>query len=306
MVTAPSAMSLRNRRPGRFARPAFFLAPLVGDLHGNRSRLLGGNTSSTALVFSSTTSDSIPSSSGSCAFRRSSTYASVASAALRCRPLLEVASHYFDTRQEEPEQTLAHALSLRLDHLVRMKQVHRADVFVAHGKPETQPQADIAVTDDSSIAVSVRTADCIPVLAADRRTGAVAAVHAGWKGTAAGAAMVAVRALTSKYGARPDDIIAAVGPGIGPCHYEVGPELAEHFSAHPDAPAWFTRDTTLRLDLWRATRDQLTRAGVPPQQIHVCALCTFEHPAFFHSYRRDGNSAGRLVAAIRSGPGRTP
>jgi YfiH family protein len=227
-------------------------------------------------------------------------------AALRCRPLAAVAPHYFSTRQDAPEATLADALDVELDALVRMHQVHRADVFVAKGKPSSNPEADIAVTDDPSLALSVRVADCVPVLLADRRTRAVAAIHAGWKGTAAGAVIVAVESLTSMYGTVPGDIVAAVGPSIGPCCYEVEPELAGRFSGHADASTWFTRDPKPHLDLWRATRDQLARAGVRPEHTHVAALCTFDHPALFHSYRRDGTSAGRLVAAIRSGPGRMP
>ena len=224
--------------------------------------------------------------------------------ALRCRPLARVASHYFSTRVDAPEATLAGALGVELQALVRMQQVHAADVFVANGIPPAKPEADIAVTDDPAIALSVRTADCVPILLADRRSGAVAAVHAGWKGTAAGAAPVAVRSLASTYGTRPADVVAAVGPSIGPCCYEVGPELASHFSSHPDSHAWFSNDARPHLDLWRATRDQLARAGIPEGQIHVCALCTFDHPALFHSYRRDSHNAGRLVAAIRSGPDR--
>lgn len=226
--------------------------------------------------------------------------------ALRCQPLIEAAPHYFSTRQEAPERALAEALGVDLQDLVRMKQVHCADVFVATGRPPSAPTADIAVTDDPAIALSVRTADCVPILLADRRSGAVAAVHAGWKGTAAGAAIAAVESLTSEYGARPEDVIAAVGPSIGPCCYEVGPELPAHFVSHADSAAWFTNAAKPHLDLWRATRDQLARAGVPPQQIHVCELCTFDHPPLFHSYRRDGTRAGRLVAAIRSVRGKTP
>lgn len=238
-------------------------------------------------------------------------------AALRCRPLAGEARHCFTTRELElegarpgPSQNwgrLAASLGVELDSLVRMRQVHCADVFEAPPtRADAWPEADIAVTDDHSVAVSVRTADCVPILLVDRRTGAVAAVHAGWKGTAAGAVMVAVQSLTSRYGARPSDVIAAVGPSIGPCCYEVGPELAGHFSSHADAPGWFSSGPKPHLDLWRATRDQLVRAGVPTGQIHVCALCTFDHPALFHSYRRDGTNAGRLVAAIRSGTGRRP
>ncbi|MEO5740759.1 MAG: peptidoglycan editing factor PgeF [Vicinamibacterales bacterium] len=242
-------------------------------------------------------------------------------AALRCRPLETVARHSFSTRDlalggagaDDPEswKNLAHALGVEVDSLARLRQVHCAGVFEAKQRLVSSafpdwPEADIAVTDDPAIALSVKAADCVPILLADRRSGAIAAVHAGWKGTAEGAAMVAVRALTSRYDTKPEDIVAAAGPCIGPCCYEVGPDLASHFSSHPEAPNWFTRDAKPHLDLWRATREQLARAGVPGRQIHVCELCTFDHPALFHSYRRDGRNAGRLVAAIRSAPGRTP
>jgi len=243
--------------------------------------------------------------------------------ALRCRPLAGVARHCFSTRDLVLEDVradaaaswpgLASTLGVELGSLVRIRQVHCADVYEPRSAGagsmfrayEDCPEADIAVTDNPSVALSVRAADCVPIVLADRRTGAVAAIHAGWKGTAAGAAIVAVQALTSRYGTNPDDVIAAVGPSIGPCCYEVGSELRGHFSSHADASAWFTTDPKPRLDLWRATRDQLARAGVPQDQTHVSELCTFDHPAQFHSYRRDGKNAGRLVAAIRSGPGRT-
>jgi polyphenol oxidase len=227
-------------------------------------------------------------------------------AALRCRALTDMA-HCFSTRELTLETMMAQGLGVEPDALARMRQVHCTDVFVAEKKgKQPWPEADIAVTDDPSTAVCVRTADCVPILLADRRTGAVAAIHAGWKGTSAGAAIVAVKALISRYGTNAADVIAAVGPSIGPCCYEVGADLAAHFSSHPEASTWFTDDAKPHLDLWRASRDQLARAGVPPRQIHVCALCTFDHPTLFHSYRRDGKTAGRLLSAIRSAPGRTP
>jgi YfiH family protein len=243
-------------------------------------------------------------------------------AALRCRPLADVACHCFSTRQlalegvhdENPASwnDLAHALGTELESLVRLRQVHCAGVYVADrgGLRATDfsnwPEADIAVSDDPSAALSVRAADCVPILLADRRGGAVAAIHAGWKGTAAGAVIVAVQSLALRFGTAPADVIAAVGPSIGPCCYEVGPDLRPYFSSHPGAATWFTGDARPHLDLWRATRDQLASAGVPAAQIHVCELCTFDYPALFHSYRRDGKNAGRLVAAIRSGRGTTP
>jgi YfiH family protein len=253
-------------------------------------------------------------------------------AALRCRPLSEVARHCFTTtelklagvrslgaRQEwaapSPDEDswdqLARALGVELDELIRLRQVHGATVFDARNKMtaaaafDEWPEADITMTANPTLAVSVRAADCVPILLADRRSGAVAAVHAGWKGTAAGAARVAVHVLAERYSTDPVDIVAAVGPSIGPCCYEVGRELVPHFNGHDDHAQWFSGDTKLRLNLWRATRDQLMRAGIPGAQIHVCDLCTHDHPSLFPSYRRDGTRAGRLVAAIRSGRGTT-
>ena len=244
--------------------------------------------------------------------------------ALRCHPLASIARHCFSTKELSLEGVradsspgwgaLANALGVEAGALVRMRQVHCADVYEpqhsAVAAPfEGWPEADIAVSNDRSVALSVRAADCVPILLGDRRSGAVAAVHAGWKGTAAGAAIVAVRSLASRYQTRPEDVIAAVGPCIGPCCYEVGPELIGHFAAHPGSREWFSDGSAgarPRLDLWRATRDQLASTGVPLTQIHVSALCTFDHPAVFHSYRRDGAGAGRLVAAIRSAPGTMP
>ncbi|HKY23429.1 MAG TPA: peptidoglycan editing factor PgeF [Vicinamibacterales bacterium] len=240
-------------------------------------------------------------------------------AALRCTPLAAIAPHLFSTRALTIDGThaddgagweaLARAFGVEREGLVRLRQVHGAGIFEAQEilscASSEWPEADVAITGDPALALTVRAADCVPILLADRCTGAVAAVHAGWKGTAAGAVQAAVRELESKHGSDPRDVVAAVGPSIGPCCYEVGDELARQFTAHPDAPRWFSSDRKPRLDLWRATYDQLERAGLPTKQIHVCALCTFDHPALFHSYRRDGAAAGRLVAAIRSAPGKT-
>jgi YfiH family protein len=241
-------------------------------------------------------------------------------AALRCDPLFQVARHCFTSTELKLEGAkgdggwaqLARSLGVEIDALVRLRQVHGVDVFEVEKKAEWNPafdkwpQADIAVTANPSMALSVRAADCVPILLADRRSGAVAAVHAGWRGTAAGAAIVAVRALAGRFDTKPGDVIAAVGPSIGPCCYQVGLELIPRFDDHA-AGHWFShaRDAKPHLNLWRATRDQLAGAGVPDTQIYVCELCTSDHPSLLPSYRRDGQRAGRLVAAIRSGPGRT-
>jgi YfiH family protein len=241
-------------------------------------------------------------------------------AALRCPPLAKIARHCFSTRQltipgahgdDAPSWILlggALDLDPKIGSIVRLRQVHRIGIFdassatMARERDKDWPQADIAISRDPALAVTVRAADCVPVLLADGETGAVSAIHAGWRGTAAGAVLAAVRALTTSFGTQPRHLVAAVGPSIGPCCYTVGEELLEKFTPHPDASRWFSRAGGLRLDLWRATRDQLERAGVPRENVHVSGLCTFDHPDLFHSYRRDGSDAGRLVAAIRANP----
>jgi YfiH family protein len=186
------------------------------------------------------------------------------------------------------------------DKIVRLRQVHGVDVFEAPPCADW-PEADIVNSADSSLVLTVRVADCVPVLLADTATGAVSAIHAGWRGTAAGAILAAMNAMKTRFGSEPRHIIAAIGPSIGPCCYTVGEEIIPHFSSHPDAQRWFDRARGLRLNLWQASRDQLQRAGVLSENIHVSELCTFDHPDAFHSYRRDGKNAGRLVAAIRAG-----
>jgi YfiH family protein len=237
---------------------------------------------------------------------------------LRCTALSNAARHCFTTLQPElvgaARETaehlaaLAHALKLedaKSEQIVRLRQVHGAGVFEASSETTAKatyaewPIADITVSRDPSLVLTVRAADCVPVLLADRATGAVSAIHAGWRGTAAGAVLAAVRTLSEKFGTTPANIIAAVGPSIGPCCYTVGEELMQKFWSHPDAPRWFNRRGELRLDLWQATRDQLERAGLAPRNIHVSQLCTFDHPGVFPSYRRDREAAGRLTAAIR-------
>jgi YfiH family protein len=157
---------------------------------------------------------------------------------------------------------------------------------------------------DPSRAVSVRVADCVPLLVADPRTGLVAAVHAGWRGTAARVASAAVRALATRGGSAAD-LIVAIGPSIGPCCYDVGEALIDAFreAGHPaDAVArWFSRPNgRLVLDLWTANTDQLAAAGVNRGRIHAARLCTACRLDLFYSFRKEGARAGRLAAVIRA------
>ncbi len=249
--------------------------------------------------------------------------------ALRSRALGEVADHFFTTRQlrlrgeteAEDWRRVAAAIGVTPPRLLRLTQVHGCAVFLhrAGGPPHEPsgrtpgpapaevewPEADILATDDPSVALAVQVADCVPLLLADRQTGAVAAVHAGWRGTAAGAAPAAVTALVREFGARPDRLVAAQGPSIGPCCYTVGEELVDAFRAGGFARSvdrWFVRDDAggLKLDVWAANRDQLVSSGVPAAAIHAADLCTSSRPDLFASYRRDGSGTGRIAAVIRS------
>ena len=241
-----------------------------------------------------------------------------AGSALVCRPLERVARHLFTSRpwslgSEVGAQTesawsdVASAVEIPLDRLLRARQVHGAAVLTHRvSRPlAAGRQADIIAGDDPWSALAIQTADCVPLLIGDSRTGAVAAVHAGWRGTALRVAAVAVEALVSEFGSRPSDLVAAVGPSIGPCCYQVGRDVHDRFLGagvtERDRLRWFsTEGDRFVLDLWTATRDQLESAGVARGRIHAANLCTATHRDVFCSYRRDGARAGRLAAVIRT------
>jgi YfiH family protein len=233
--------------------------------------------------------------------------------ALQCPAL--PAPHLFTTRDVELREdraewdAVAASLGITRDRLLLIRQVHGTEVAVArrgHTDEWTRPQADIIVSDDPAVAIGVRVADCTPVLLVDRRTGAVGAAHAGWRGAARGAAAAAVRALQHTFGTAPSDLVAAIGPCLGACCGEVGPEVVEAFRAgQPDSPSresWFHpgRGDRFFLDLAKANRDQLTQAGIRPAAIFESGLCTKSHHDRLHSYRAARDKAGRLLGAIRS------
>lgn len=234
---------------------------------------------------------------------------------LPCTALEPVAHHGFTSRQlqlrpNDPAQpawaSTAASVGCAVSQLARIRQVHGAAVRVVRTADleAPVPEADAVVTNVPGVAVAVVAADCVPVLLADPATGAVAAVHAGWRGTAANAVGEAVATLTREYGTRPPDLVAAIGPSIGACCYEVGEDLLAAFAAaghsSVDLAEWFARDRAgrLRLDLWLANTDLLGRAGVPRARVHVAGLCTKTHVDVLESFRVDGERAGRMAAII--------
>jgi YfiH family protein len=240
-------------------------------------------------------------------------------AALRCAPLGTLAPHLFTTRQLElssVDHVRALAAAVGAREVAMVTQVHGREVVVVRkggAVAQPRPEADAIVSDAPDVAIAIRVADCVPLLMADRRRGVVAAVHAGWRGTAARAAVAGVEALTREFGTRPTDLMVAIGPSIGPCCYEVGSDLVDAFAAAGHEryliDRWFLspppergsqQRQALTLDVARANIDQLILAGVPEGQIYASGLCTAMHLEVLTSYRKEKDKAGRLLGVIRA------
>lgn len=194
------------------------------------------------------------------------------------------------------------------------RQVHGAVIRRVRAGDEraeiARHEADGLCSDAPGVVLGVFVADCVPALIADARTGACAAVHAGWRGTVAGILPAAVRALSAEFGARPGDLQIALGPAIGPCCFEVGLEVvAAVEAAIPDARAREIVRPSPRgladkahVDLHAANRLLLEREGVDPEAIVSIAGCTHCDRARFFSFRRDGASTGQQMGLIGCRP----
>jgi YfiH family protein len=240
-------------------------------------------------------------------------------AALRCVALGTIAPHLFTTRQlslASPGDADRLAAAVGARSVAMATQVHGRTVVVLRdgdAAPAVAPEADAFVSNSRDVAVAIRVADCVPLLMADRTRGVVAAVHAGWRGTAARASVAALEALEREFGTKPADVVAAIGPSIGACCYEVGTELVDAFAAAgherylidrwflAPAPERGSRERPkLRFDVAGANRDQLLLAGVPEEQVHSSGLCTAMHLDVLTSYRAEKDQAVRLAGVIRA------
>ena len=241
--------------------------------------------------------------------------------ALTCRSLSPLARHLFSSRDLELAaldgwMALAAAVGVAAGRVLRLKQVHGTRVVViskgTRHEPGTTPEGDALISDDPSVALAVRAADCAPILLVDTVTGAAGAVHAGWRGTAAGIVAQTVAAMTESFNTKPHDLVVAIGPAIADCCYDVGPELVDTFAANghqrllidrwfssPPLPRGSHGHPPLRLDVSGANRDQLVLAGVAPENIHLSGLCTAIHLDVLTSFRAEGERAGRMAGVIR-------
>lgn len=187
-------------------------------------------------------------------------------------------------------------------HGVRVQRVEEKDrgkgAFTAS---DAFPETDALVTAIRGLTLAVFVADCVPILLMDRRQGVVAAIHAGWRGTVQRISAVTVRLMQEWFGTRPQDCVAAIGPSIGPCCYQVDERVFEAFAA----VGWDTTHLFFpagprhwKLDLWRANWETLQELGLPAANVTTSCLCTACHPEWFFSHRQSGGRAGRMAAII--------
>lgn len=235
-------------------------------------------------------------------------------AALRCDPLSAHAQHLFTSKQlalPDPAawRVALASISATPDRLMRVKQVHGNVVRVLkrgevpEDAAEVRPDGDAIVSNEPGLALAVMVADCNAILVVDPNRGVAAAIHAGWRGTCARIGPTAIEIMRDEFGCDPSDLIAAIGPSVGPDDYEVGESLIDAFASaghsKADIDRWFRRGTPKpHLDLWTANRDQLAAAGVRPDTIYLCGLSTVSHPDILDSYRVMGDQAGRMAGVI--------
>ncbi|HXU83180.1 MAG TPA: peptidoglycan editing factor PgeF [Polyangia bacterium] len=215
---------------------------------------------------------------------------------------LNLGSKWGDDRDNVIENRRRLLEATRSQTLYLAAQVHGARVLPVRAGDDphvvARQQADGVCSDAAGIAVGVYVADCVPVLLADPRTGAFAAVHAGWRGTVAGILEAAVKTMADQYGSRPADLRIAFGPAIAPCCFEVGPEVAAAFAAWPVAIV-AEPGRKPHVDLRLVLRQQALAAGVDPAAVDAVDACTKCDPdGRFYSYRRDASRTGQHVGFI--------
>jgi YfiH family protein len=214
---------------------------------------------------------------------------------------------------EANHQLICQALDCAREDIVSPHQVHgtRVRLVGERDKGQVCPQTDALITAAPGVMLMLRFADCVPVLFYDPVRRAVGLAHAGWRGTVAGIARLTVQAMVDELGCRPADILAGIGPAIGPCCYEVGRDVADavrqalldarHLLRAPDGSSISARDDgdadgRWYLDLWTANRVQLAQTGV--RRVQVAGLCTACRTDEWFSHRAERGRTGRLGALI--------
>ena len=202
---------------------------------------------------------------------------------------------------------------------VRLHQVHGMEVLLIDSATELQefqsttvedrPRGDALITRRRDVTLAIASADCLPALVFDTTTRSIGAAHAGWRGVALGVLPAMMGAMVREFGTEPRDCVVALGPCIGANAYRVGNGVVTSFRAaglpmsvfrqpRDEATQEGAPHRTWLCDLVGAARYQLQACGVEPSRIHACGRCTLSEPGNFHSYRRDGDDAGRMLSGI--------
>ncbi len=199
-------------------------------------------------------------------------------------------------------EILAQALDVDQNRLIFPGQTHSDNVGLVKKDVDNFPETDALITNEKGFVLCVQTADCVPVLLYDPINKVIAAIHSGWKGTAQKIVSKTIETLVSNYNTNPQNLIAGIGPSIGPDKYEVGSEVVEKMSAaglnNPDIILPHTSKDKAYLNLWAANKKLLLDAGLKEVNIEVSGLCTYTDENYFYSARRDGIETGRMATCI--------
>jgi len=222
----------------------------------------------------------------------------------------------------ENRQTFQSAIGASDVPLIPLNQFHSSIARLFSTPPAEPCKGDASYTNASGTLLGVQTADCVPILLVDPKKRAVAAIHAGWRGTLARIAEKTVGEMRAHFGSKPSDLLAALGPAIGSCCYEVGTELVTEFTSQfADADEYFDEPRTgeepnplqwlsmmppghqppaknVHLDLRKANRSQLLAGGLREAHVFVSDLCTACHTDLLFSYRKEADRSGRLLSTI--------
>ncbi len=238
--------------------------------------------------------------------------------------VLNVGFTDWDTKENvlENRRRFQSALGASALKLISLKQIHSDVIHLFDTAPAGPCQGDASATNRPGLLLAVQTADCVPILLVDVKQRAVAAVHAGWRGTLQRIVVKAIGQMHMQFKSNPAGLLAAVGPSIGGCCYEVGTEVATQFqSQFAEAPEWFDEFRTgdepnpiqwlnmmppghqpppknVLLDLRKANRAQLLGAGLRAPNIFISELCTACRRDLLFSYRKEGAQSGRLLSVI--------
>ena len=209
-----------------------------------------------------------------------------------------------ESRVRQNREILASAFGLLPSVFLTVNQIHEDHILIIDSPSLdgfSEATCDAIVTDRPGIAIGVLTADCVPILLFAPERCTAAAIHVGWKGTALNLCGKTVRGLQERFGARPENLTAAVGPSIGQCCYEVDEAVRSVFSQHDDLWHKWTEPSApgrWRLDLPRANIDLMMATGVRNENIAWFNICTFCREDLFFSHRRDGGITGRQISFI--------